>query len=76
MGRAIATVIGVGEIIGGFVSPSVVGLSADTFGATAPFAIAAGAACIALVASVFLRETAPGKIHSTLASAGLAEELR
>lgn len=76
MGRAIATVIGVGEIIGGFVSPSVVGLSADTFGATAPFAIAAGAACIALIASVFLRETAPGKTHSTLASAGLAEELR
>ena len=59
--RAIATVIGVGEIIGGFVSPTVVGFSADAYGAAAPFVIASASVSLAVVASLFLVETAPHK---------------
>ncbi|TAL98670.1 MAG: MFS transporter [Paraburkholderia sp.] len=59
--RAVATVIGTGEVIGGFVSPTLAGFSADTFGPTAPLLIAAGSAVLALFASLFLRETAPRK---------------
>ncbi|MCI0151410.1 MFS transporter [Paraburkholderia sediminicola] len=70
--RAIATVIGVGELIGGFVSPTVVGFSADTYGPAAPFLIAAGAAGLALFASLFLTETAPRKLASTSMEPGIA----
>ncbi|WP_233859294.1 MFS transporter [Paraburkholderia sp. HD33-4] len=60
--RAIATVIGVGEIIGGFVSPTVVGFSADAYGAAAPFIIASASVALAVLASLFLAETAPRKV--------------
>jgi MFS family permease len=47
--RAIATVVGIGEVIGGFVSPTVMGVSADAYGAAAPFVIASCAVLLALV---------------------------
>ncbi|WP_322063262.1 MFS transporter [Paraburkholderia sp. J63] len=59
--RTIGLVIGVGEIVGGFVSPTIAGSAADHFGAAAPFYMAAGAATLAAVLSLFLQETAPCK---------------
>ncbi|MFT0171463.1 MFS transporter [Paraburkholderia mimosarum] len=61
VGRAIAVVIGTGEVIGGFVSPAAMGFTADAIGPSAPFAIAAGCAVLAMLTSLFLKETAPAK---------------
>ncbi|WP_233809589.1 MFS transporter [Paraburkholderia sp. HP33-1] len=61
IGRTVASVIGVGEVIGGFLSPTIAGYAADWYGPTAPFLIASGSAGLALIMSVFLRETAPGR---------------
>lgn len=61
-GRTIALVIGVGEVVGGFVSPMVVGLSADAWGPQMPFVIASGCTLLALLAALGLRETAPRRL--------------
>ncbi|TKC92253.1 MFS transporter [Trinickia terrae] len=61
IGRTVATVIGTGEVLGGFISPMFAGFSADKFGPAAPFVIAAASAALAVFASCFLRETAPRK---------------
>lgn len=70
--RAIATVVGTGEIIGGFVSPTVMGVSADHYGAAAPFLIASGAAIVALAVTLFLTETAPRRARASSAHAELS----
>jgi MFS family permease len=57
--RSIALVIGVGEIIGGCVAPTLMGVAADTYGAAAPFIISSTALICALGASAFLIETSP-----------------
>ncbi len=53
--------IGVGEIAGGFIAPTIEGYAADRFGPQAPFLIASGAAVIATLLSFALKETAPGQ---------------
>jgi MFS family permease len=68
LGRAIAVVIGFGEIIGGVISPPLVGIAADSYGAKTPLLIASVAIAVAFVASFFLRETAPGKIGGAVES--------
>lgn len=57
--RAIALVVGIGEVVGGCVSPLLTGLSADVFGPTAPFAIGFATALIAAAVALLLKETAP-----------------
>ncbi|MES2262653.1 MAG: MFS transporter [Pseudomonadota bacterium] len=73
-GRAIGLVIGVGEIAGGFIAPTIEGYAADRFGPQAPFLIASGAAVIATLLSFALKETAPGQARradvAAAASAG------
>lgn len=58
-GRAIALVIGVGEVVGGFVSPLLIGVAADAFGPATPFWVASGCTVIAVLVACGLRETAP-----------------
>ncbi|MCC6076070.1 MFS transporter [Pseudomonas sp. GCM10022188] len=57
--RAIALVVGIGEVVGGCLSPLLTGLSADVLGPTAPFAIGFATAVIAAAVALLLRETAP-----------------
>lgn len=57
--QTLGLVMGIGELIGGFISPAVAGWSADQFGLEAPFLIAAGAAFSACLIAFFLYETAP-----------------
>ncbi|WP_322028143.1 MFS transporter [Burkholderia sp. BCC1977] len=57
--RSIALVIGVGEVIGGCIAPTVMGVMADSYGAVVPFVISSTALIVALCASTFLIETSP-----------------
>lgn len=60
--RAIALVVGVGEVVGGCVSPVLLGLSGDKLGAGMPFMIGCATALIAAAFALFLRETAPRRV--------------
>jgi len=59
MASTIGMIMGLGEIVGGFVAPSVAGFAADAYGLNIPFWIAAIGATGACVLSMFLTETAP-----------------
>jgi MFS family permease len=59
MATAIGMIMGVGEIAGGFVAPTVAGYAADLYGLQMPFWIAAAGAALACLLSLFLTETAP-----------------
>jgi MFS family permease len=64
--RYIATslglVMGLGELIGGVLTPVGAGWAADHYGLQAPIYIEAACALIATVLALFLRETAPAKV--------------
>lgn len=64
--RYIATslglVMGLGELIGGVLTPIGAGWAADQYGLQAPIYIEAVCALIATVLALFLRETAPAKL--------------
>ncbi|WP_035445753.1 MFS transporter [Bacillus sp. UNC41MFS5] len=64
-GLAIGLTIGIGELIGGFLNPMVNGALADMFGIQTPLFVAAGAAVLALLFSLFFKETAPSKVQTT-----------
>jgi MFS family permease len=72
-GRAIAVVIGVGEVVGGFVSPLLIGVAADAFGPTTPFLVASGCTLLALLVMCGLRETAPRRARGAAAAAPVGE---
>jgi predicted MFS family arabinose efflux permease len=61
---AIGVVVGVGEVFGGGVAPAVAGYIAQHFGIAAILWLALGGVCCGAVLCVFLRETAPRKLHS------------
>lgn len=64
--RAIATalglIMGIGELIGGFLSPTIAGFAADHYGMPVVMWISAAGALIPAFLSCFLRETAPARI--------------
>ncbi|HWK62096.1 MAG TPA: MFS transporter [Eoetvoesiella sp.] len=60
--RAIALVVGAGEVVGGCVSPVLLGFSGDKLGAGTPFTIGCATALIAALVALFLRETAPSRV--------------
>jgi len=62
MSTAIGMIMGVGEVAGGFVAPTVAGYAADLYGLHMAFWIAAAGAAIACVMSLFLTETAPRQV--------------
>jgi MFS family permease len=72
--RYIATslglVMGLGELIGGVLTPVGAGWAADNYGLQAPVYIEAACALVATVLALFLRETAPAKL-SRVRSRGL-----
>ncbi|CAN7287760.1 MFS transporter [Trinickia sp. LjRoot230] len=64
--RAIATalglIMGVGELVGGFLSPTIAGFAADHYGMPVVMWISAAGALVPALLSCFLRETAPVRI--------------
>lgn len=62
MSTAIGMIMGLGEISGGFVGPTVAGYAADLYGLEMPFWITAVSAAIACLLSLFLAETAPRQV--------------
>jgi len=67
---ALGLIMGVGELVGGFVTPTVAGFMADAYGQEIVMWIASGGSLVAAFLSLFLRETAPVKVgNKALASA-------
>ncbi|MGG2396601.1 MFS transporter [Pseudomonas sp. SH1-B] len=56
---AIGLVMGIGELVGGFVSPTLAGFAADSFGLPVVMWISCAGALLSALFSLFLRETAP-----------------
>ncbi len=55
-------VMGLGELIGGAVTPTLAGMAADTYGLSATLLIEAGLALVCAILAMFLIETAPVKV--------------
>jgi MFS family permease len=66
---ATGIVMGLGEVIGGVLSPTFAGKAADSFGLTAPLWIIMGLTVLAGLLAFGLIETAPGKVKAAGASA-------
>ena len=64
-GLAIGLTIGIGEFVGGFLNPMVNGALADKYGIQTPLFVAAGAAVLALLFTLFFKETAPSKVNES-----------
>ncbi|MDR7330098.1 MFS transporter [Corynebacterium guangdongense] len=62
-GLAVGIPTGLGEFIGGFLSPVVAGVVADAQGLPAALFISAGGALIASLTALFLKETAPAVVE-------------
>lgn len=58
---ALGLIMGVGELFGGFVTPTIAGFAADVYGLQIVMWIAAAGSLIATLLSFFLTETAPVK---------------
>jgi MFS family permease len=58
---AMGLVMGVGEVVGGFVAPTIGGRAADLTTLAAPFQLSIACAFVATILCLFLRETAPIK---------------
>ncbi len=63
----LGVVMGVSEVLGGFIGPSLSGVLADAFGMQAAFYFASALACTAFLLSFGLKETAPKFVQSKLA---------
>jgi MFS family permease len=59
LGRALGLIMGVAEVIGGVIAPTVAGMLGDALSPEAPFYLCAGGALMAAVACLGLIETAP-----------------
>ncbi|MDH4567114.1 MFS transporter [Pseudomonas sp. BN414] len=56
---ALGMIMGIGELIGGFVSPTIAGFAADRYGLSIVMWMSCGGAVLAAFLSLFLKETAP-----------------
>lgn len=56
---ALGLIMGLGELIGGFVAPTIAGFAADRFGLSIVMWMSCGGALLAAFFSLFLEETAP-----------------
>jgi MFS family permease len=59
MATALGMIMGIGELVGGFVAPTVAGFAADQFGLSIVMWISCGGALLAAGLSLLLKETAP-----------------
>jgi len=63
MATALGLILGVGEVVGGFVAPALAGELSDVFGLDAAMLVSAGAAAVVALLSPALTETAPARIR-------------
>ncbi len=63
MATALGMIMGVGELVGGFVAPTVAGFAADQFGLSIVMWISCGGALLAAGLSLLLKETAPAVLE-------------
>ncbi|MRJ20305.1 MFS transporter [Pseudomonas haemolytica] len=66
MATALGMIMGVGELVGGFVAPTVAGFAADRFGLSIVMWMSCGGALLAAVLALFLKETAPAVLRRRL----------
>ncbi|WP_025130019.1 MFS transporter [Pseudomonas sp. PH1b] len=59
MATALGMIMGIGELVGGFVAPTIAGFAADRFGLSIVMWMSCGGALLAAVLALFLKETAP-----------------
>ena len=64
-GLAVGLTIGIGEFFGGFLNPMVNGALADMYGIQTPLFVAAGSGVLALLFSLFFKETAPSIVNKS-----------
>jgi MFS family permease len=72
LSATIGLVTGIGEAIGGVLSPTLAGMAADAYGGSAPIVIMVGCAAFAGIVAVFLKETAPLKVAAAARVAATA----
>ncbi|TQM11725.1 MFS transporter [Pseudonocardia kunmingensis] len=65
MATALGLIMGVGEVVGGFVAPALAGRLSDAFGLDASMLISSGAAVVVVLLSLALVETAPARRRGT-----------
>jgi MFS family permease len=63
MATALGLIMGVGEVVGGFVAPALAGQLSDVFGLGAAMLVSAGAAVVVVLLSLALTETAPARVR-------------
>ena len=71
--QTLGLVMGIGEVVGGFMAPAVAGWSADQFGLHAPFFIATGATLAGGLIAFGLYETAPALLNKKTKNSSLIE---
>ncbi|HEV7714961.1 MAG TPA: MFS transporter [Steroidobacteraceae bacterium] len=69
---ALGLVMGLGEIVGGTIGPTLAGHFADVYGLQAPLYMAIVCAAVATVFTLFLKETAPVKVGAGQVAASAA----
>lgn len=67
---ALGLIMGAGELVGGFLAPTIAGFAADQYGLPTAMWIAAGGACIAGLLALGLKETAPLVLQRRAAAEG------
>lgn len=58
---ALGLIMGIGEVVGGVLAPTLAGMGADAYGPEFPMYVSAGGALLAGALSLFLVETAPSR---------------
>lgn len=59
---ALGMIMGIGELVGGFIAPTIAGFAADRFGLSVVMWMSCGGALLAALLSLFLKETAPAAL--------------
>lgn len=67
LATSLGLIMGVSEIIGGVLAPTLAGMGADRYGPDFPMLVSSVAAVLAAVLALFLVETAPSKVRKTSA---------
>lgn len=62
MATALGLIMGVGEVVGGFVAPALAGQLSDVFGLGAAMLVSSGAAVLVALLGLALTETAPARV--------------
>jgi sugar phosphate permease len=73
MATALGMIMGFGELIGGFIAPTLAGVAADRWGLDVVMWVAAAGALLAGLLSLGLIETAPRRVDDRQPAAALKE---